>query len=140
MGYLDIRRFSDFPAFFHEQTPTWSHFSTILKTHSRLALIPAALGQFGVWELSYILAGLLATAALGLFLRDRLPFDAGAVVDWALKTGGAIALYQLLHNWSERLLHIGLEFDYSFWALLFFALLWPCRDGGAAPGPCWPSS
>lgn len=99
-----------------------------------LALIPAALGQFGAWELSYIIAGLLAIAALGLFLRDRLPFDAGAVVDWALKTGGAIALYQLLHNWSERLLHIGLEFDYSFWALLFFALLWPCRGRRSRAG------
>lgn len=29
-----LGRFSDFPAFFHEQTPTWSHFSTILKTHT----------------------------------------------------------------------------------------------------------
>lgn len=29
-----LGRFSDFPAFFHKQTPTWSHFSTILKTHS----------------------------------------------------------------------------------------------------------
>ena len=31
-----LGRFSDFPAFFHKQTPTWSHFSTILKTHSRM--------------------------------------------------------------------------------------------------------
>lgn len=30
-----LGRFSDFPAFFHKQTPTWSHFSTILKTHTR---------------------------------------------------------------------------------------------------------
>lgn len=29
-----LGRFSDFPAFFHKQTPTWSHFSTILKTHT----------------------------------------------------------------------------------------------------------
>lgn len=29
-----LGRFSDFPAFFHKQTPTWSHFSTILKTHN----------------------------------------------------------------------------------------------------------
>ena len=92
-----------------------------------LALIPAALAQFGLWELSYIITGLLAIAALTLFLQDRLPFDAGAAADWALKTAAAIALYQLLHNWSERLFHIGLEFDYSFWALLFIALLWPCR-------------
>ena len=31
-----LGRFSDFPAFFHKQTPTWSHFSTILKTHTGL--------------------------------------------------------------------------------------------------------
>ena len=29
-----LGRFSDFSAFFHEQIPTWSHFSTILKTHT----------------------------------------------------------------------------------------------------------
>lgn len=92
-----------------------------------LALIPAALAQFGLWELSYIITGLLAIAALTLFLQDRLPFDAGAAADWALKTAAALALYQLLHNWSGRLFHIGLEFDYAFWALLFIALLWPCR-------------
>lgn len=92
-----------------------------------LALIPAAFAQFGVWELTYILAGLLVIAALALLLQSRLPFGAGAVTDWALKTAAALALYQLLHNWSERLFQIGLEFDYSFWALLFFALLWPCR-------------
>ena len=92
-----------------------------------MALIPAALAQFGLWELSYIITGLLAIAALTLFLQDRLPFDAGAAADWALKTAAALALYQLLHNWSGRLFHIGLEFDYAFWALLFIALLWPCR-------------
>lgn len=92
-----------------------------------LALILAAFGQFGVWELPYILTGLLVIAALGLFLRDRVSFDAGAIVDWALKTAAAMALYQLVHDWAGRLFSIGLEFDYSFWALLFFALLWPCR-------------
>ena len=92
-----------------------------------LGLMFPVFGQFGVWELPYILTGLLAIAALGLFLRDRLPFEGGSVVDWALKTAAAMALYQLLHNWSERLFSIGVEFDYSFWALLFFALLWPCR-------------
>lgn len=92
-----------------------------------LALIPAAFAQFGVWELTYILAGLLAIAALGLFLRGCLPLETRPVTDWALKTAAALALYQLVHRWSERIFQTGLEFDYSFWALLFFALLWPCR-------------
>ena len=92
-----------------------------------LGLIMAVFGQFGAWELPYLLVALLSIAALGLFLRDRLPFEAEAVVDWALKTAAAMALYQLVHNWSERLFTVGVEFDYAFWALLFFALLWPCR-------------
>ena len=92
-----------------------------------LGLILAAFGQFGLWELSYLIAGLLLMAALGLFLQGKLPFETEGVVDWALKTAAAMALYQLLHNWSERLFQLGLEFDYAFWALLFFALLWPCR-------------
>jgi len=93
-----------------------------------LALIPTAFAQFGVWELSLLLSGLLTLAAAAMFLRGVLPRNTECVADWALKTAIAIALYQLIHNWSERLFTVGLEFDYGFYALLFFALLWPARS------------
>lgn len=79
-----------------------------------LALIPAVFAQFGLWELSCIAAGFLAIAALGLFFQGRLPLETRPAADWALKTAAAVVLYQLLHNWSERIFRIGPEFDYSF--------------------------
>ena len=88
-----------------------------------LLILPVFL-QFGVWELTELTAILLLIGGVGLLLGDKLPQRGQKLTLWACKTAAVLLLYQLLHEWT------GIELEYSYTALLLFALLWLCRNKG----------
>ena len=87
-----------------------------------LALILPVFLQFGVWELTQLIAVLLLAGGIGLLSGGKLPPWCRQIGDWAWKTAVFLILYQLIHEWT------GIEVEYSYTALFLFALLWLCRD------------
>ena len=93
-----------------------------------LMLILPVFLQFGVWELTQLLAILLLLGGIGALGGEKFPAWCQRLGDWAWKTAAFLLLYQLIHEWT------GLDLEYSYPALFLFSLLWLCRNRGQSAG------